>query len=100
MAEDLHDMLEQGKLYYKDLKDDLNNIQSNEEEARRAKVKADVLSWVSQVNYSSNYEAAQLHTYENDQSGDWFFNSRTFIDWRKATRRSGLLVTGICEFTP
>lgn len=99
MAEDLHDMLEQGKIHYKDVKDDLKNIQLNEEEARRAKAKADLLSWVSQVNYSSNYDAAQLRTCENDHSGDWFLKSRNFRDWSKATSRFGLLVTGICEFT-
>ena len=99
MAEDLHDMLEQGKIHYKDVKDDLRNIQLNEEEARRVKAKADLLSWVSQVNYSSNYDAAQLRTCGNDQSGDWFLKSRNFGDWSKATSRFGLLVTGICEFT-
>lgn len=98
MAEDLHDMLEQRKIHYKDVKDDLENTQLNEEEARRAKAKADLLSWVSQVNYSSNYDAAQLRTCENDQSGDWFLKSRNFRDWSKATSRFGLLVTGICEF--
>jgi len=99
VAEDLHDMLEQGKVHYKKVKDDLKNIQLNEEEARRAKAKADLLSWVSQVNYSSNYDAAQLRTCENDQSGDWFLKSRNFRGWSKATSRFGLLVTGICEFT-
>ena len=98
-AEDINDMLEQGKLHYKDLKDDLKNIRSNEEETRRVKAKVDLLSWISQVNYSSNYDAAQLRTYENDQSGSWFLKSRKFGDWWKAVSRSGLLLTGICEFT-
>lgn len=99
MAEDLYDMHEQGKLHYKDLKDDIQNIRSNDEEARRIKMKAELLSWVSQVNYSSNFDAAHLRTYENDQSGDWFLKGREFSDWCEAASRSGLLVTGICKFT-
>jgi hypothetical protein len=37
VAEDLTDLAEQEKVYYHDLKQDLNNIQSNEENSRRAK---------------------------------------------------------------
>jgi hypothetical protein len=92
-------MLEQGELHYKDLKDDLQAIRSNDNEARRTKMKAALLSWISQVNYSSNFDAAQLRTYENDRSGDWFLKGRIFNNWRNSACRSGLLLTGNCEFT-
>jgi hypothetical protein len=93
-------MAEQEKIHYYDLKQDLNSIRSNEEDSRRAKAKLDLLSWISQVNYSSNYDAAQLRTYENDQSGRWFLESQKFRDWSIAQGRSGLVLTGICELTP
>lgn len=98
VAEDLHDMHKQGKLHYKDLKNELQGIRFNDEEVKRTKMKADLLSWVSQVNYSSNYDAAHLRTYDNDRSGDWFLEGRIFSDWWKSDSRSGLLLTGFCEF--
>ncbi|KIX05471.1 uncharacterized protein Z518_06343 [Rhinocladiella mackenziei CBS 650.93] len=95
VAGDLHDMREESKIQYKDLKQDLNSIRSAEVEATRTKKKADILSWISQVNYSSNYDAASLRTTQNDQTGDWFLKSRDFQDWAHNPGRSGLLLTGI-----
>jgi hypothetical protein len=100
VAEDLRDIHEESKIHYQDLKDDLYSIRANEAETARAKAKADVLTWVSQVNYSSNFHAALLPTREDDESGDWFIDGQQFQEWSEKPSHRGLVLTGICKHTP
>jgi len=99
MAEDLHDIRGESKIHYQDLKDDLYSIRSNEAETARAKAKADLLMWVSQVDYSSNFHAALLPTREGDESGDWFIAGQQFQEWTRTSSSRGLILTGICKHT-
>jgi len=97
VAEDLRDIHEESKIHYLDLKDDLSSMKSDSADTAKAKVKADVLTWVSQINYSSNFHAALLPTREEDKSGDWFIEGPQFNDWIRMSSRRGLVLTGICE---
>lgn len=95
----MNNIREETRTHYQDLKDDLRGIKAGKIETAKSKAKAEILDWVSQVNYSSNYHAALLPTCEHDASGDWFINGQQFQDWKGERSSRGLLLTGICEFT-
>ncbi len=97
MAEDLHDLREQEKIHYEDVKSSLKNMQSIDELRDKVQTKEKILKWICQVNYNSNLDAASRHVHKDDLSGAWLVESQTFTDWFKTSGPRGLILTGACE---
>lgn len=96
-ADDLRDLRHDEKLHYEDLRDDLRQIRSDQNERAKYKSKKKILSWISQINYSSNFHAASIQIREEDGAGNWLIRCKEFEFWRRESGQSGLLLTGICE---
>jgi hypothetical protein len=62
---------EESRIHYQDLKDDLRGIKAEKAEKAKGQAKKELLDWVSQVDYSSNFYASLSSTINDDTTGDW-----------------------------
>lgn len=97
VSQDLQDARLENKLHYDNITGQLHDIQTKQLDSTQIKLKADILTWISQSNYTTNYHAAREPAQHVDTSGDWFITGKTFQDWTSGRGSSRLLLTGICK---
>ncbi|KAK5409380.1 hypothetical protein LTR06_006953 [Exophiala xenobiotica] len=60
----------------------------------KAKLRSEVLAWVSRVDYRANLTSALRHMLPSNSAGDWYLQSQAFRDWLDLEEQQGILLTG------
>ena len=91
VSADIRDARLESKLYYMDLKETIHDIQVTQVDKSGRQDRADLLNWICDIDYTSNYHAAQQSAQQDDGSGAWFLDGSIFRDWMEATNKKVFL---------
>jgi hypothetical protein len=68
-------------------------------DGEKAKLRSEVLAWVSRVDYRANLTSALRHMLPSNSAGDWYLQSQAFRDWLDLEEQQGILLTGSCTLS-
>lgn len=97
ISQDLQELRFQSQIQSQHVKNELNTRKAAELDEQKSKTRAEVLTWISQTDHSSNLSAALRHVLPEDSTGDWFLKSDQYKAWSESEEHLGILLTGSCK---
>ena len=97
ISQDLQELRFQNQNQIQHVRNELDTRKAAELDEQTSKTRAEILTWISQIDHSSNLSAALRHVLQEDSAGDWFIESDQYKAWLESEGHKGILLTGSCK---